>query len=240
MSETTDGKPGTDGSATAAAASRRAPNPTLKLALDLGPLVLFFVANAKFGIFAATATFMVAVLAALIASYALTRRLPAMPLASAVIVMVFGGLTLWLHDETFIKLKPTLVYLLFSTVLLVGLWRDKPLLALVLDQVVELTERGWRTLTIRWALFFLAMAVLNELVWRTQSTTVWVNFKLFGFVPLTIAFALFQMPLMNRHQAAPADGAAAKDGAAKTDPDPQKAAGGPPPSGATPPVPPVE
>jgi intracellular septation protein len=177
-------------------------HPGLKIALDVGPLVLFFAANAKFGIFAATATFMVAVVAALVVSWVLTRHLPVMPVVSAAIVLVFGALTLVLHDETFIKLKPTLIYLLFATVLAIGLWRDRPLLALVFDTVLDLTDEGWRRLTVRWAVFFAAMAVVNELVWRTQSTDFWVNFKLFGFVPLTFAFALLQVRLLSHHSRA--------------------------------------
>lgn len=176
-------------------------NPGLKLALDLGPLVLFFVANARFGIYVATGTFMVAVLIALAVSYAITRRLPMMPVVSAVIVSVFGGLTLALQDETFIKLKPTLIYGLFAVVLFVGWMLDRPLLSRVLDQVFDLTAEGWRRLTLRWASFFVAMAALNEIVWRTQTTDFWVYFKLFGFVPITFAFAALQFPLMRRHAA---------------------------------------
>jgi len=182
--------------------SKHAPlHPALKLALDVGPLVLFFVGNARFGIFAATAIFMVAILAALAISYALTRRLPVMALVSAVIVTVFGGLTLVLHDETFIKVKPSIIYGLFGATLLFGLLTRKPLLEMVFDSVFSLTEEGWRKLTLRWSLFFFAMAVLNEIVWRNTSTDTWVSFKLFGAVPLTFLFAAFQYPLLMRYDA---------------------------------------
>jgi intracellular septation protein len=171
----------------------------LKLALDLGPLVLFFFANSRYGIFAATAVFMVAILIALAISYALTRHLPVMPMVSAVVVVVFGGLTLILQDELFIKLKPTIIYLLFAGTLLGGLALRKPLLGMVFDSVFHLTEEGWRKLTLRWALFFLLLAVLNEIVWRTQSTDFWVSFKVFGVLPLTLIFALLQYPLLQRY-----------------------------------------
>jgi intracellular septation protein len=185
-------------------------NPFFKLALELGPLVLFFFANAyadRFGvaedrrIFAATAIFIVATLISLAVHYALVRKLPIMPLVSGVVVVVFGGLTLWLDNETFIKLKPTIVNTLFGIVLLGGLALRKPLLALVLDSVFDLTDEGWRKLTFRWALFFFILAALNEIVWRTQSTDTWVSFKVFGIMPLTIAFALAQTPLLMRYEA---------------------------------------
>ncbi|WP_414472612.1 septation protein A [Microvirga sp. M2] len=183
--------------------------PVLKLALEMGPLALFFIANAyadKFGvaesqrIFVATALFIAATLAALATSYALLRKLPIMPLVSGVVVVVFGGLTLFLHDETFIKLKPTIVNSMFGLILLGGLYFRKPLLEIVLDSMFELTEEGWRKLTLRWALFFFALAALNEIVWRTQTTDFWVSFKVFGIMPLTIAFALAQTPLLLRYE----------------------------------------
>jgi intracellular septation protein len=179
-------------------------NPLLKLALDIGPLVLFFVANAKFGIFAATAAFMVAVVAALLVSYVMIRQWPIMPVITAIVVVVFGSLTLVLHDDTFIKLKPTIIYTLFGGILLGGYLFDKPFLAMLFDAMFHLTAEGWRKLTLRWALFFLVMAVLNEAVWRTQSTDFWVNFKLFGFVPLTFLFAALQFPLLTRYATDPA------------------------------------
>jgi len=176
-------------------------NPTLKLVLDIGPLVLFFAANAKFGIYVATGAFMVAVLIALAVSYSLTRHIAIMPVVTAVIVLVFGGLTLILHDELFIKLKPTIIYVLFGGTLLVGLALGKPLLGLLFESVFHLTEEGWRKLTWRWALFFLLLAVVNEIVWRTQTTDFWVNFKLFGVVPLTFLFGALQYPLLVKYNA---------------------------------------
>src|SRR5271154_442873 len=146
-------------------------NPLLKLAFDLGPLVLFFFANSRYGIFVATGTFMAAVLAALAASYVLTRQLPIMPVVTAVIVLVFGGLTLILHNDLFIKIKPTILYALFGAVLL---FFGKSFLGVVFDSLFHLTEEGWRRLTLRWALFFFMLAVLNEIVWRNTSTNVWV------------------------------------------------------------------
>ena len=197
-------------------------SPLLKLVLDLGPLLLFFLANSRpalflplvspilpaeiasgehTGIFVATAVFMVAVVLALAVSYALTRHLPVMPLVTAVIVLVFGSLTLVLHDELFIKFKPTIIYLLFGAVLLGGLAAGKSLLGMVFDSVFHLTEEGWRRLTLRWALFFFALAILNEIVWRSQTTDVWVSFKVFGVVPLTFLFAALQYPLLTRYAA---------------------------------------
>jgi intracellular septation protein len=197
-------------------------SPLLKLVLDLGPLVLFFLANSRpalflplvspiipadiaagerAGIFVATAVFMVAIVIALVVSYVLTRHLPVMPVVTAVLVLAFGSLTLFLHDELFIKLKPTIIYVLFGAVLAGGLAFGKSLLGMVLDSVFRLTEEGWRKLTLRWALFFFALALLNEIVWRTQSTDVWVSFKVFGVLPLTLVFAALQYPLMTKYAA---------------------------------------
>ncbi|HEY5067822.1 MAG TPA: septation protein A [Xanthobacteraceae bacterium] len=180
-------------------------NPLLRILLDLGPLVLFFFANSRYGIFAATATFMVAVLGALAVSYALTRHLPIMPVVTAIVVVVFGGLTLILHDATFIKVKPTIIYALFGAVLLGGLFFNKPLLGVVFDSLFQLTEEGWRRLTWRWAIYFFVLAVLNEIVWRNFSTDVWVDFKVFGVTPLTFVFAALQTPLLKRYTVEPAE-----------------------------------
>ena len=174
-------------------------NPLLKLALELGPLVLFFIANAREGIFVATAVFMVAIVVSLALSYWLMRHVPIMPLVSAVVVLVFGGLTLFLQDELFIKLKPTIVNTLFGSILLIGLWFGKSLLGYVFDTVFRLDAEGWRKLTFRWGLFFFFLAALNEVIWRLFSTDFWVAFKVFGVMPITIAFALAQMPLLTKH-----------------------------------------
>jgi intracellular septation protein len=180
------------------------PHPLFKLATELGPLMVFFIANAKFNLFVATGAFMVAVVAAMIASYAVTRHVPMMAIVTAAVVIVFGTLTLVLHDETFIKVKPTIVYTLFAAILGGGLLFGRSFIAIMFDQMFNLTPQGWRVLTLRWSLWFLAMAVLNEIIWRTQSTDVWVTFKAFGMVPLTMVFAVTQMPLIRRHHLEPA------------------------------------
>jgi intracellular septation protein len=181
-------------------AGRPRQNPLLKLVLELGPLALFFLVNLRYGIVPATAVLMVGVVISLIAAWLLTRRIPIMPLVTTIAVVVFGGLTLILHDETFIKLKPTIVNTLFGTTLLGALAFGKPLLPIVLDSVLTLTDEGWKKLTLRWGVFFLVLAVLNEIVWRTQSTDVWVMFKTFGTMPITLIFALAQVPTILRHE----------------------------------------
>ena len=180
-------------------AEKKKLNPMLKLALDIGPLILFFALNAKFGIYAATGGFMAAVLIALAVSYSMTRHIAIMPVVTAIIVLVFGGLTLFLHDDLFIKLKPTIIYVLFGGTLLAGIALDKPFLSIMFDQMFHLTPEGWRKLTWRWALFFLFLAVINEIVWRTQTTDFWVSFKLFGVVPLTFLFGALQYPLLVKY-----------------------------------------
>lgn len=175
-------------------------SPGLKFALELGPLLLFFFANWKFGILPATAALMAGVVIALIASWSLTRHLPVMPVITAVFVLIFGGLTLALNDAMFIKLKPTIVNAIFGAALLGALAFGKALLPVALDSVLQLDEEGWRKLTFRWGLFFFFLAALNEVVWRTQSENFWVNFKVFGTMPLTALFALAQTPLILRHQ----------------------------------------
>jgi intracellular septation protein len=170
-----------------------------RILVEWGPLIAFFIANAKAGIFVATGVFMAATTIALAVSWTLTRKLAMVPLIGAVFVAVFGGLTLWLQNDTFIKVKVTLVNALFGTILLSGLYFGKPFLKLVLGDALKMDDAGWRILTLRWGLFFFVVAGLNEIIWRTVGTDLWVNFKVFGILPLTLLFALSQVPLMNRH-----------------------------------------
>jgi intracellular septation protein len=118
--------------------------------------------------------------------------------------MVLGGLTLFLHDETFIKVKPTILYTLFGGALLVGYFFDKPLLEIVFDSVFHITDEGWRKLTLRWAAFFFVLAVFNEVIWRTQSTDIWLKVKIFGFTPLILIFGALQLPLLMKYAVEPA------------------------------------
>ncbi|MGF9565781.1 septation protein A [Neorhizobium sp. JUb45] len=189
-------------------------HPGLKLALEIGPLLVFFFGNLrgewlaeKFPaltaiggpLLIATALFMVATVASLIVSKIVFKHLPVMPFVSGVVVMVFGGLSIWLQDETFIKMKPTIVNTLFGVVLLGGLLFGKSLLGYVFNAAFRLDEEGWRKLTVRWGIFFLFLAVINEVVWRNFSDAFWINFKVWGTMPITIAFTLSQMPLIMRH-----------------------------------------
>lgn len=193
---------------------KEAVNPLLKLVLELGPLMVFFFANARgawlvqkfpalgeFGgpIFVATGLFMAATAIALIASWLLTRTLPIMPMVSGVVVFIFGALTLYLQDDIFIKMKPTIVNTLFGGVLLGGLFLGKSLLGYVFESAFNLDAEGWRKLTFRWGLFFLFLALVNEVVWRNFSTDTWVTFKVWGIMPITLLFTFSQMPLILRH-----------------------------------------
>lgn len=180
-------------------------HPGLKFALELGPLILFFVANQKFGIFAATGVLMAGVVLTLGVSWSVTRHLPAMPVVTAVLVLVFGSLTFFLQDETFIKLKVTILYLMFGGALLGALYFDKLLLPIVFDMAIHIDDAGWKKLTWRWGLFFFFLAGLNEVVRRVVSTDSWVNFKVFGILPLTVVFAITQAPLIMRHEIRPED-----------------------------------
>ena len=176
-------------------------NPQVRrLALDLGPLLIFFAAFKYLGIFGATAAFMAAVLVALVLSYLVERRLSPMPLFTAVLVVIFGGLTLYLKNDVFIKMKPTVLYGFFGAVLLGGLAFNRLFIKYVFAQAFELDQQGWKKLTVRWGLFFLCLAVINEAVWRATSTATWVSFKVWGIIPLIFLFALAQTPLVIKHQ----------------------------------------
>jgi intracellular septation protein len=180
----------------------------LKLALELGPLAIFYIANARADIYAATAWFMAAMVASLILSWLLLHKLAVMPVVSGVVVLVFGGLTLYFHDASFIKLKPTIINALFAVVLLGGLAFKQSLLRYVFGDVYKLKPEGWTILTLRWGLFFLFLAVLNEVVWRgadawiadpTAATNLWVTFKVWATMPITVVFTMLQLPLLTKY-----------------------------------------
>lgn len=193
-------------------------HPMLKLALELGPLLIFFFANlrgpwlvekfpvlASLGgpLFVATALFMAATVISLVISKVVLRHLPIMPFVSGIVVLVFGSLSIYLQDETFIKMKPTIINSLFGLTLLGGLLFGKSLLGYVFNAAFQLDAEGWRKLTVRWGVFFLFLAVLNEVVWRNFSDDTWVAFKVWGTMPITILFTLAQMPLIMKHTIAP-------------------------------------
>lgn len=172
----------------------------IKLVVEFGPLLVFFVANSRFGIYTGTGAFMVATVISLIASWTLLGRIAVMPLITSVFVLVFGGLTLWLQDDHFIKIKPTIVNGLFAAILIGGLATGRLFLKIVFGEVMRLSEDGWRILTLRWALFFVFLAGLNEVMWRFFSTDTWVAFKVFGIMPITFVFALCQIGLLKKYE----------------------------------------
>ncbi|MEN6541600.1 septation protein A [Parvibaculum sp.] len=193
----------------------------LRMGLELGPLVIFFLANSKGhllvggapgpSIFFATAVFMIATIASLAVSYWKFRRIPTMPLVTGVFVVVFGTLTLVLHDDVFIKLKPTLVNMLFAAALLGAAFTGRPLMKQLFDAAFDLSDEGWMILTRRWGYFFLFLALLNEAVWRSFDTDFWVSFKLFGIMPLTIVFGMAQMPVLTKYATKEASDAPSAD-----------------------------
>ena len=172
----------------------------IKPATEYGPLAVFLVAYYGAGIYAATAALMGTTAIALIVSFAVNKRLPLMPIITAVIVGIFGALTLIFQDDTFIKIKPTIVYTLFASILLTGLVFGKPLLKIVMGTAWPMTDRGWHIVTRRFSIFFIAMAIVNEFVWRTQTLEFWVNFKVWGSIGLTLFFALSLAPTLNRYK----------------------------------------
>jgi intracellular septation protein len=183
--------------------------PLVKLALELGPLVVFFIVNARADIFVGTAWFMGAMVLSLLLSWLLLRKVAVMPLVTGVVVLVFGGLTLFLQDATFIKIKPTVVNALFAVLLLGGLVFRQSLLRFVFGDVYKLKPEGWTILTLRWGLFFIFLAVLNEVIWRNFSTDFWVAFKVWATMPLTLVFARLQLPVLTKYAPEPEPAAGA-------------------------------
>ena len=173
-----------------------------RLVLDLGPLIVFFAAFQFFGIFVATAVFMAVVVAALVAGYVLDRKLSPIALFTAAIVVVFGALTIYLKNDTFVKIKPTIIYATFSSVLLGGMQFNRLFIKYALAFEFELPESAWRTLTWRLGVFFAGLAALNEFVWRHYSTASWVTFKVWIIFPLILLFGALQAPLISKHQIA--------------------------------------
>jgi intracellular septation protein len=175
-------------------------SPLIRLGLDLGPLAIFFAAFQYLGLYRAIEIFMVAVVVALALDYLRERKLSPVPLFTAVLVVVLGGLTLYLKNDTFFKMKPTILYGVLGFTLLGGLAFNRLFIKYAFGQAFDLNEAGWRKLTWRWAYFTLGLAVLNEIVWRNFSTAIWVGFKFWGIIPLVFLFALAQTPLALRHE----------------------------------------
>jgi intracellular septation protein len=175
----------------------------IKMGLELGPLVIFFIANARADIFTATAWFMGAMAISLLLTWVLLKKIAVMPLVTGAVVLVFGGLTLWLQDDTFIKIKPTITNGLFAAVLLGGLVFGHSLLKYVFGDVYKLRPEGWSKLTLNWGVFFVVLAVINEVLWRNFSTDIWVAFKVWGVMPLTVLFSISQVSLLNKYAPEP-------------------------------------
>ena len=176
-------------------------NHWLRPVVEYGPVLVFFLTYYFADLFVATASIMIATVLALALSFAFDRHIPMMPLITAGIIGIFGGLTLWLQDETFIKMKPTIIQMLFGTILLFGLMINRFFLKSLMGTIWHMTDEGWKVLTVRFSIFFFFLAALNEVVWRTQSTEVWVNFKVFGLMSLTIFFVFTQLSLLKRYAA---------------------------------------
>jgi intracellular septation protein len=171
-----------------------------KLLIDIGPLAVFFIFYTRSGLQASILPFMVATVIAVLFSYILEKKIPIMPTVGAVIVLLFGGLTIYFDNDVFFKMKPTIINVLFAVILYGGILINKPVLKYLLGAALKLEEAGWKILTQRWIGFFIALAVLNEIVWRTQTTDIWVNFKVFGILPITFIFTMTQFPLIKKYQ----------------------------------------
>ena len=171
-----------------------------KLLIDIGPLAIFFIFYSRSDLKSAIIPFMIATIIAVLFSYIMEKKIPIMPTVGAFIILIFGGLTIYFDNEVFFKMKPTIINLLFAIVLYGGVIVKKPLLKFLLGAAIKLEDEGWKILTQRWISFFIALAILNEIVWRTQSTDIWVNFKVFGILPITFIFTLTQFPLIKKYQ----------------------------------------
>jgi len=171
-----------------------------KLLIDIGPLAVFFIFYTRSGLKESILPFMIATIIAVLFSYILEKKIPIMPTAGATIVLLFGGLTIYFDNEVFFKMKPTIINVIFAAILYGGIFIKKPLLKYLLGAALKLEEDGWKILTQRWIGFFIALAILNEIVWRTQSTDIWVSFKVFGILPITFIFTMTQFPLIKKYQ----------------------------------------
>ena len=174
--------------------------PIYKILIDIGPLAVFFIFYTRSGLQASILPLMIATVIAVLFSYILEKKIPIMPTVGAGIVLIFGGLTIYFDNEVFIKMKPTIINLVFAVILYGGMLIKKPLLKILLGAALKLEEEGWKILTYRWIGFFIALAILNEIVWRTQSTDIWVNFKVFAILPITFIFTMTQFPLIKKYQ----------------------------------------
>lgn len=170
----------------------------IKLFFEVVPLIVFFLINSYYGIFKATLFFMIAAVISIPIAWYIDRKIPWMPIITGIMILFFGGLTLVFQDDNFIKMKPTIINILFASILIVGLKFNRLFLKMAMSKAFDLEDKIWRTLTLRWSSFFLLLALLNEIVWRTQSTDFWVSFKVFGIFPLTVIFALLQLPLITK------------------------------------------
>ena len=171
-----------------------------KLLIDIGPLAVFFVFYTRGDLKTAILPFMIATIIAVLFSYIIEKKIPIMPTAGAVIILIFGGLTIYFDNETFFKMKPTIINLLFAGILYGGIILNKSLLRYLLGAALKLQDEGWDILTKRWIGFFIALAILNEIIWRTQTTDIWVNFKVFGILPITFIFTLTQFSTIKKYQ----------------------------------------
>ena len=171
-----------------------------KLVIDIGPLAVFFIFYTRSDLQSAILPFMIATVIAVLFSYIIEKKIPVMPTAGAIIILVFGGLSIYFDNEVFFKMKPTIINLLFASILYGGIVLKKPLLKYLLGAAIKLQDKGWYILTKRWIGFFIALAILNEIIWRTQSTDIWVNFKVFGILPITFIFTITQFSIIKKYQ----------------------------------------